>query len=108
MANTKICPGCRKPIEKNQGCNHMTCRGCKHEFCWLCLGNWSEHGGNTGGYYKCNKYEELQKTGDKKLLEEESKKTSAKNELEKYMFYFERYNNHAKAGKHAISLKPVI
>jgi hypothetical protein len=23
---------------------------CKHEFCWMCLGKWSEHGSNSGGY----------------------------------------------------------
>jgi hypothetical protein len=57
-----------------------TCRGCKHEWCWVCDGKWADHGagvqhllpsafvpplitallvwlsGNhTGGYYKCNK-----------------------------------------------------
>jgi ariadne-1 len=32
LANTRICPQCRVPIEKNAGCNHMTCRHCKHEF----------------------------------------------------------------------------
>ena len=59
--NTKLCPSCRKPIEKNQGCNHMTCRsiGCKYEFCWLCMGPWTEHGSVTGGFYKCNKFDEM-------------------------------------------------
>ena len=28
----KPCPQCRQGIEKNHGCDHMTCR-CGHEFC---------------------------------------------------------------------------
>lgn len=28
------CPGCGVVIEKNQGCNHMTCSRCKREFQW--------------------------------------------------------------------------
>ncbi len=96
MVNTKQCPKCHRPIEKNQGCMHMTCsqvrpaarawrtrgsrtpasaaaRGaatgcvraviaprcaasqCKYEFCWLCSGDWKEHGERTGGYYNCNR-----------------------------------------------------
>jgi ariadne-1 len=39
----------------------MTCATCKHEFCWICLASWKEHGSASGGYYKCNKFEELQK-----------------------------------------------
>ena len=33
-ANTRPCPQCNIPIEKNDGCNHMTCTNpsCRHEF----------------------------------------------------------------------------
>lgn len=53
--NTKRCPGCQAPIEKNEGCLHMTCK-CRHEFCWMCMGPWSSHGSATGGYFRCNVY----------------------------------------------------
>ncbi|TGO53001.1 hypothetical protein BOTNAR_0307g00180 [Botryotinia narcissicola] len=46
---TKRCPNCQIRIQKNEGCDHMTCRllnigvieylgrSCKHEFCWECF-----------------------------------------------------------------------
>ncbi len=37
QANTKQCPKCGNAIEKDGGCEHMTCRmpgGCGYEFCW--------------------------------------------------------------------------
>lgn len=39
----------------------MTCRMCGHDFCWLCLKEWKDHGNATGGYYACNIYEKLAK-----------------------------------------------
>ncbi|CAJ2679639.1 unnamed protein product [Trifolium pratense] len=37
IANTKPCPNCKIPIQKNEGCHLMNCRLCKFIFCWLCL-----------------------------------------------------------------------
>jgi len=101
MANTKLCTKCQKPIEKNQGCNHMTCSQCKHEFCWICMGDWKIHGEKTGGFYKCNRYEEDLKK-NQSLKDMEQKQKDAKSELAKYTFYYERYNNHDKAMKIAM------
>ncbi|UPX13726.1 uncharacterized protein EKO05_0004225 [Ascochyta rabiei] len=44
---TKKCPKetCGSPIEKNGGCNHMTCWKCQHHFCFVCLGShWNRCG----------------------------------------------------------------
>ncbi|KAJ1276723.1 hypothetical protein BS78_05G236400 [Paspalum vaginatum] len=46
LANTKRCPRCRLPIEKAQGCMHMTCPPpCEHEFCWEGGGEGDQDGG---------------------------------------------------------------
>ena len=34
--NAKMCPHCNAPIEKNEGCNKVTCWRCSTNFCWLC------------------------------------------------------------------------
>ncbi|KAH8484240.1 hypothetical protein H0E87_028611, partial [Populus deltoides] len=90
LANSKPCPKCKRPIEKNQGCMHMTCTPpCKFEFCWLCLGAWSDHGERTGGFYACNRYEAAKQEGA--YDESERRREMAKNSLERYTHYYERW-----------------
>jgi ariadne-1 len=91
VSNTKDCPKCSRSIEKNGGCNHMTCSLCRHEFCWICLGDWAKHGSD---YYNCNRYKE--KDVDK---ERENAKTQARAALEKYMHYFTRFATHEQSQK---------
>lgn len=95
LANTKKCPKCRTPIEKNQGCNHMTCQSCRHDFCWMCLGPWKDHGSATGGYYKCNRFDPSKPSADGQAS------ADAKTELDRYLHYFQRYDNHDKSKKFA-------
>lgn len=40
-AKYKQCPNCRFWVEKNEGCDHMTCR-CKYEFCYVCGGKYGQ------------------------------------------------------------------
>jgi len=49
IANSKECPKCKNYIERNTGCNCMTCK-CGHKFCYMCYADWSTHGSSTGGW----------------------------------------------------------
>ncbi|CAG0896887.1 unnamed protein product [Cyprideis torosa] len=87
-ANTKDCPKCNCIIEKNGGCNHMQCSRCKNDFCWMCLGDWKNHGSE---YYDCSRYKENPN------IAKENELTKAREALKKYIFYYERWDNHAKS-----------
>lgn len=87
LAYTKPCPKCNRPIEKNLGCMHMTCRPpCKFDFCWLCLGPWKEH-------RYCNRYKDESA---------ENMRTKAKLSLERYAHYYERWASNRKSRQKAL------
>ncbi|KAF7357948.1 RBR-type E3 ubiquitin transferase [Mycena venus] len=94
-SNTKECPKCMSTIEKNGGCNHMTCKKCKHEFCWVCMGPWSEHG---TAWYSCNRYDEK---GGVDARDSQSKSRAS---LERYLHYYNRWANHEQSAKLALDL----
>ena len=83
-ANTKTCPKCATRIQKDGGCMYVTCRKCRHGFCWVCMG--------THHVWNCNAYKEGDADADQ---------TRAKNELERYLHYYQRYHGHAQAQKFA-------
>lgn len=87
-AHTKDCPKCHICIEKNGGCNHMQCFSCKHDFCWMCLGDWKSHGSE---YYECSRYKENPN------IAHESVHAQAREALKKYLHYYERWENHSKS-----------
>ncbi|KAK1264491.1 putative E3 ubiquitin-protein ligase ARI8 [Acorus gramineus] len=84
--NSKPCPKCRAALirKSRRGCMHMSCPPpCMHEFCWLCLREWSEHGSSSS----CNAFEERRRRSLPK-----SRWMIAKVMLERYTHYFERWS----------------
>ncbi|KAI9348606.1 putative ariadne-1 protein [Obelidium mucronatum] len=91
-ANTKDCPKCDAPIEKNGGCNHLHCRKCNHHFCWVCMGEFP-----LNYKHSCALWEKDMKEEDK--VQADSTKTIARKSLERYLHYFTRYYNHDQSAK---------
>lgn len=84
-AHTNSCPECQTVIEKNGGCNHITCRKCQYEFCWICLGSWSAHGSS---YWECNRYD------PKEVEAVEKSKKKHKHSLSRYLHFYQRFAAH--------------
>ncbi|KZT04183.1 uncharacterized protein LAESUDRAFT_728418 [Laetiporus sulphureus 93-53] len=94
-SNTKECSKCQSTIEKNGGCNHMTCKKCRWEFCWVCLGPWSEHGSS---FYNCNRYDE------KTSVDARDAQSRSRASLERYLHYYNRWANHEQSKTLSVEL----
>ena len=78
----------------------MTCSQCRHEFCWLCHGAWADHGERTGGFYNCNRFKKAVERGE--VDEEEQKRQHARQSLERYMHYWQRWAENDSSRKKAL------
>lgn len=64
--NTKICPFCKKPVERSEGCNYMMCKppgGCGKAFCYVCGNPWEP---DHKDHFKCTKYKDNVNKGNSK------------------------------------------
>ncbi|GMH17519.1 hypothetical protein Nepgr_019360 [Nepenthes gracilis] len=96
--NTKPCPKCHKPVEKNGGCNLVMCV-CGQSFCWICGGaTGREHTWTSIAGHSCGRYKE----------DHVSKTERAKRELWRYVHYHNRYKAHTDSYKLEAKLKETI
>ena len=96
-ANTQACPKCHAYTEKNGGCNHMTCRKCGHDYCWMCKKDWKGH----YDFYTCNRFEKKSKKSKKgsgkkkgkadKEMQAALEKEEHRQRLERYLHYYNQF-----------------
>jgi hypothetical protein len=79
LENTRPCPNCKFPIEKDGGCNHVWCSKCPTYFCWIC--------GGLG--HECNAYTCLkaQTSGQWQELYGASHVSTLTSQIEKFRCY---------------------
>ncbi|XP_058750542.1 probable E3 ubiquitin-protein ligase ARI1 isoform X1 [Vicia villosa] len=95
--HTKPCPKCHKPVEKNGGCNLVSCI-CGQAFCWLCGGaTGRDHTWSSIAGHSCGRFKEQEKTAER-----------AKRDLYRYMHYHNRYKAHTDSFKLESKLKDTI
>ncbi|GER50401.1 RING/U-box superfamily protein [Striga asiatica] len=96
--HTKPCPKCHKPVEKNGGCNLVSCI-CGQAFCWLCGGATGRgHTWSQIDNHSCGRYKE----------DSEKKAERAKRDLYRYMHYHNRYKAHMDSSKQESKLRETI
>lgn len=81
LSHSKQCPKCHANIQKNGGCNFMSCPTCRQSFCWECLKPLTVH------IHVCSFVYSAGNTSRKQ-------QDKSKESLKRYLFYFDRFNNH--------------
>eukprot|EP01116_Phalansterium_solitarium_P015299 TRINITY_DN3368_c1_g1_i1.p1 TRINITY_DN3368_c1_g1~~TRINITY_DN3368_c1_g1_i1.p1 ORF type:complete len:674 (-),score=232.26 TRINITY_DN3368_c1_g1_i1:287-2308(-) len=92
-------PACGFVIERTDGCNHMSCNRCAHEWCWQCREPWARHGERTGGYYYCNRYD------SSKAAELDREADAVRDEHNRYLHYFNGFFVNDRAEKGTMSMR---
>ncbi|CAK9178574.1 unnamed protein product [Ilex paraguariensis] len=96
--HTKPCPKCQKPVDKDGGCNLVSCI-CGQAFCWLC--------GEATGFrhtldsiegHTCGRFKE----------EDVKKYERARKDLVRYVHYHDRYKAHTDSFKAEVNMKEKI
>ncbi|XP_044508823.1 probable E3 ubiquitin-protein ligase ARI2 isoform X2 [Mangifera indica] len=96
--NWKPCPKCHIPVEKNGGCNLVTCI-CGQAFCWLCGGaTGRDHTSSRIAGHSCGHYKE----------DKANKTEWATGDLYRYMHYHNRYKAHTDSFKLETKLKETV
>lgn len=97
-ANTKPCPKCDKPVEKNGGCNLVVC-SCGQAFCWLCgsatgrAHTWTNIEGHSCGRWKD---------------EAEKRAAESDRQLRRYLHYYTRWRAHLASQKQEVHSKEQV
>lgn len=82
--HTKPCPKCHKSVEKNGGCNLVSCI-CGQAFCWLCgAATGREHNWNSIEGHSCGRFKD----------EKEKEAARAQRDLKRYIHYHSRWKGH--------------
>ncbi|CAL5383632.1 unnamed protein product [Camellia sinensis] len=96
--HTKPCPYCHKLVEKNGGCNLVTCI-CGQYFCWLCARpTGASHTWDSIAGHSCGRYTE----------DQEENVDRPKKYLWRYLHYHNRYKAHTDSLKAEVQLKEKI